>query len=368
MDFNQLNRDVIRRQAGGKTIWQPRIICWYQDRAYRGEPLPPGYEGCSVTQLYEQLGCSNRLYDFGACLESHYDSSITFHNEEIAPLTWRHQIDTPVGSVYEIVKGNQENPGQMPEKWYIETEEDLKVFTYIEEGTTYSFNMDTYDRIFAEQGHLGLPSMNLPRTNIQHLFVVLAGVTNTIYLMADYPDTMDAYFKALSKSQEGMLKAVGDSPLEWVNYGDNLHCKILPPDLYKKYILPEYQKRSDILHKKDKFIISHWDGDVKDILQFARVSGLDGIEAITPLPQGDVTLEETKKALGDDIFLVDGLCSIYFNDTYPVEKLKEQTRDILNLFEGQLVLGISDEFPSDGKLERIRLVGEMVEEFNSKHA
>ena len=64
---------------------------------------------------------------------------------------------------------------------------------------------------------------------------------------------------------------------------------------------------------------------------------------------------------------MDGLCSIYFNDTYPVEKLKEQTRDILNLFEGQLVLGISDEFPSDGKLDRIQLVGEMVEEFNSRH-
>ena len=107
---------------------------------------------------------------------------------------------------------------------------------------------------------------------------------------------------------------------------------------------------------------------MKDILQFARVSCLDGIEAITPLPQGDVTLEETKKALGDDIFLIDGLCSIYFNDTYPVEKLKEQTRDVLNLFEGQLVLGISVEVPSDGNLERIRLVGEMVDEFNSKHA
>ena len=61
MNLNQLNREVIRRQAGGKTIWQPRIICWYQDRAYRGEPLPAGYEGCSVTQLYERLGCSFTL-------------------------------------------------------------------------------------------------------------------------------------------------------------------------------------------------------------------------------------------------------------------------------------------------------------------
>ena len=110
-------------------------------------------------------------------------------------------------------------------------------------------------RYLQEQGHLGLPSMCLPRTNIQHLFVVLAGVTNTIFLLADYPDTVEAYFRALSKSQEGMLEAVGDSPLEWINYGDNLHCKILPPDLYRKYILPEYEKRGDILHKKGKIRI-----------------------------------------------------------------------------------------------------------------
>ena len=132
MDLNQLNR---RRQSPAgrrqKLIWQPRIICWYQDRAYRNEPLPAGFEGCSAsTQLYERLGCSNRLYDFGACLEAHY-GLVTFHSEQIDRLTWRHQFDTPVGSVFEIVRGNDENPGQMPDKWYIETEQDLKVFAYI---------------------------------------------------------------------------------------------------------------------------------------------------------------------------------------------------------------------------------------------
>ena len=80
------------------------------------------------------------------------------------------------------------------------------------EATTYSFNMDIYQQLFAQLGHLGLPSMCLPRTSIQHLFVMLAGVTNTIYLLADYPDTVEAYFKALSKSQEGMLEAVSNIP------------------------------------------------------------------------------------------------------------------------------------------------------------
>lgn len=367
MDLQQLNRDVIRRQANGKTIWQPRIICWYEDRKYRGEEMPGKYKGCDLQQIYEKIGCSNRLYEFGACLEAHFDPSVKYHGEEIGYKLWRHQFDTPVGSIDTIVRGNDENPGTMPDKWWVETVEDIKVQTYIEEATTYSFNMDTYNQLLAKVGHLGLPSMCLPRTSIQHSIVMLSGVTNTFYLMADYPDEMDAYYRALSKSQESMLKAVGESPLEWINYGDNLHCKILPPNLYKKYILPEYEKRGDILHKYNKFVFSHWDGDVKDILQFARCSALDGIEAITPIPQGDVTLQEAKDALGDEVFLIDGLCSVYFNDTFPVELLKKQVEEALHLFEGQLVLGISDEFPSDGKLERIEMVNEMVNDFNAKH-
>ncbi len=40
---------------------------------------------------------------------------------------------------------------------------------------------------------------------------------------------------------------------------------------------------------------------------------LDGIEAITPQPQGDVTLEEIKEALSDDMFLLDGIPAILFD-------------------------------------------------------
>ena len=38
---------------------------------------------------------------------------------------------------------------------------------------------------------------------------------------------------------------------------------------------------------------------------------MDGIEAITPVPQGDVTLEEIKEGLGDEMYLIDGIPAIY---------------------------------------------------------
>mgnify|MGYP003835256303 FL=1 len=161
----------------------------------------------------------------------------------------------------------------MPVKWFVETEEDLKAYIYIEEHTTWHFDRDIYDRLFSDLGHLGLPAAFLCRTNIQNLIVSLAGVENTYYLLADCPDTVEAYFDALSKSQEGYLAAVLASPLQWLNYGDNIHCKILPPSLLNQ---------------------------------------------------------------------------------------------LLNRLEGRLILGISDELPSDGLLERVCIVRDMVADFNAK--
>ncbi len=366
-NFQSLNRDVLFGNAGGKTIFQPRIDCWYDDRAYRGEPLPAGYEGMSRKELYESLQVSARLYEFGACLERHFPSEVKEYARVLNDMQTEFIIETPLGTVNTIYNKNTSNAGQMPAKWWIEDEKDLEIWSYLEEAAEYSFNMDTYNRLLQEMGHLGIPTMFLPRPNLQHMFIEACGVENTYYLQADSPDELDAYFEARSKGHEKMIKAVAESPLECINYGDNLHCKILPPYLFEKYIIPEYQKRGEVLHKAGKFIHSHWDGDVEGFLPFAKTCYLDGIEAITPKPQGDVTVEQIKEALGDEIYLIDGLAAVLFSDLYPIEQLKEQTNQLLNLFEGQLVLGISDEFPSDGNLERIKVVRDMVEEWNAKH-
>ena len=361
----ELNRAIIRRQAGKKVLFQPRIECWYDERMFRKEPLPGAYEGCDKVRLYEKLGCSDRLYGFNACFERVCDPSVQTETRQISALEYESVITTPVGAVTQRVKRNTSNPGQMPMKWFIETLEDLRVYTYIEDATSYRFNADKYAQLYEKLAHLGLPSMFVPRVNLQKLIVELAGVENTYYLLEDEPAAVEAYFKALSRSQESILHALADSPFEWINYGDNLHCGILPPRLFERYILPEYEKRGDILRGAGKFVHSHWDGDVRAYLPYAKRCFLDGIEAITPEPQGDVTIEEVKEALGDEIVLIDGLAALLFQARYPVEQLEAAVRRTIELFAGQLVLGISDEMPSDGQIERVKLVTDMVNAYNA---
>jgi len=145
-----------------------------------------------------------------------------------------------------------------------------------------------------------------------------------------------------------------------------VHAGTLSPNLFRKYHLPECQHRCAKLHAAGKFISAHWDGDCGPLLPYAQETGLDGIEAITPEPQGDVTLEQTKKAFGDKLFLVDGIPAIYFDKMFPVETLVACVEKIIELFAPKLVLGISDEISSTGDIERIRIVGDIVNKYNTQ--
>ena len=77
---------------------------------------------------------------------------------------------------------------------------------------------------------------------------------------------------------------------EIINFGDNIHASTLPPAWFEKFVLPAYIRRCDRLHAGGKSVHAHWDGDVGPLLRYVRQTRLDGIEAITPRPQGDVSL------------------------------------------------------------------------------
>ncbi|HRZ84426.1 MAG TPA: hypothetical protein P5069_18385, partial [Candidatus Hydrogenedentes bacterium] len=76
---------------------------------------------------------------------------------------------------------------------------------------------------------------------------------------------------------------------------------------------------------------------------FARLP-FDGIEALTPVPQGDATLEEIREHLGDKV-LLDGIPAVFFLPEFPMERLQECVERLVALFAPRLVLGISDELP-----------------------
>ncbi len=364
--FLELNRDIIQGNAGGRVLWQPRIDCWYFDRIFSNGTLDGKYAGMSRLELYKELGCSSRVYEYNGCIVSYDDEPVTRRSEKISALETRVTYETPVGTVTKVDRSNTSNPGVYSAEWLAKNEDDVKVLIWLENNTRWKWNQEHWDKIKCEYGELGLPCIFVTRISIQKPIVETMGIESTIFGLCDYPETMEEYFDAIENNAMRMIDVICESPLEWINFGDNIHGGVISPALFEKYVLPAYLRRNEVLHKAGKWTFAHWDGDCKPLLKFARSCGLDGIEAITPVPQGDVTIDEIKEALGDEVFLVDGIPAILFDETYPVELLIETTKKLIEKFAPKLILGISDEMSSTGDIERVRIVKQMVDEYNAE--
>ncbi len=365
IDLWKLHEDVCFGRAGGKVIWQPRILAWYDDKIFFKQPLPEKYQGLSRADIYRSLGCSDRLYYFNECFESTEDPRVTVQRIDHGGGRFEVVWHTPVGDQRFEGINTPYSRWHEPIKWPIADERDMKIATWRRRHMNWRFNQATYDRLCKQYAGLGAPTMFICRTSIQQLFVEDMNVEPAIMALYDYPEVCEAYFEALEVCHARMIEVINACPIKIINYGDNIHASVTTPDLFRKYIQPIYQRRTEQLHKAGKFVHSHFDGNVKPLLPLMKDCGLDGIEAITPLPQGDVTLEETKASLGDELFLLDGIPAVYFDTTYPEQVLVECAKRCIELFAPKLVLGISDEISATGDIERVRLVGRIVDDYNA---
>jgi len=365
LDLAQFNLDAAFRRAGGMVLWQPRILAWFTDKNFSGEPLPERYRGMSEAEVYRDLGCSNRVYEYNRCFKR-VESPDIERGSRILDATHREDfILTPRGKVTAVFRQSKNNFFEIQEKHWIETREDMKAMTWLLENSTWSWDRTAYEETQTEWGDLGAPCMYIPRVNVENLYLDTMGVERAVFAILEWGPTIYDYFDALHENHLRLIEVINQSPIDLINFGDNLHCRTLSPSLYEEFVLPVYLDRCERLHSAGKFVYAHWDGDTKALLRYAKTSGLDGIEAITPAPQGDVTLEEIKEALGDEIMLVDGIPAILFDHTYSEEDLAECTHRIIELFALNLILGISDEISSTGDIERVRLVGKIVDDYNA---
>ncbi len=368
LNLAQLHLDVVHSRAGGKIIWQPRILCWWDDRKFTGQRLPEPYDRMSYQEMYRHLQCSNRIYEYGACYQRLEDERVGVLqrplNEWDREVSW----ETPVGTQVAVYHRSPNHRSTVTLKWPICNAQDMRVAAWREEHATWRWDQAKFEELRETWGDLGAPTAYLPRVTVQDLYINTMGVANAIYALHDWPAPVEKYFAALNESHDRLIDVVNASPIEVVNFGDNVHSSTLSPELFVKHVLPVYQQRCQRLHSAGKFVHAHWDGDCKPLLPYARQTGLDGIEAITPLPQGDVTLEEIKAALGEEMFLIDGIPAIYFDLTFSEQVLADCAARIIELFAPRLILGISDEISSTGQIERIRQVGRIVDDYNASLA
>ena len=360
MKFRELNLAVFERPEGvNRVLWQPRLDHWYNVNRKLGT-LPDAYKDKTLLEIYDDLDCSPRPYTYFNSLllinEGPDVECTSWENEDYSYTKW----ETPLGTNSQKVKKIEHGCSWYLEEFPIKTIKDIAVWEYILRERTVEFDYERFEECQELIGDRAEPTIFLPRIPLQRLFIDYIGFENTIYFLHDYPALIEGFIRIIEATDNKIYDIVKKSPIRIINFGDNIDSNMGSMPLFKTYILPYYRRRSRELKQAGKFTHAHWDGNVKLYLKYALETELNGIEALTPLPQGDMTLEEMKQALGEKMVLLDGIPATFFLPHTPLSKLIDTTRRILDMFLPHLILGISDEIPPIGEIERVRLVSEIV--------
>lgn len=361
MTRKELNLAIFQGTAN-TVLWQPRLETWLDHHMKEGT-LPERFRGMDSLGIYDALRCSVR-YAASSGLEWCEEPADIVRSRERQGDRLLSTISTPSGSITTVhreVWKDGEVVNSRIEKYPVSTAEDLRVVIDVVERTRCRPNLQAYNEAAEKVAHRAQPTGWLTSSGFTILIKEWCGLAGTFYLLADHPDVVEAYLEACDRLDDRVLDAALQLPFRIFNLGDHATNEFTPPPILKKYMLPRWQRISERIHQQGKFVHSHWDGNSRTILPYLKESGLDGVEALTPEPMCDMTLEDIKQAVGNKLVCLDLIPAIFFLEEWNTREVLEFTRRVIDMFAPRLILGISDEISQVGQIEKVEAISELVD-------
>jgi hypothetical protein len=355
---------IFEGREGDKVPWNIRHEFWYHYNMVKGS-LPAKYKGKSLLEICLEWGASWRCYS-GYFTDRFVKVSYT-GDVEVSAVTSDGRITavfkTPKGTLRQVNVKDDVGLTSRTIEYPIKSLDDLKPMEYILENIRVEFDGKIYAKMEENlRGH-GLLSYFFPRSPYQRLILEYMGLERTMSFLLRYKREIENFMRVIKASNDMFYEVMARTPIKIFNLGENIDVRMTPPKIFEKYCLPYYRERADFLHRSGKYVHIHVDGYAKPLLPLLRETGLDGIEALTVKPVGDMTLEDIKKHVGEEMVILDGVPYIFFiPETISLEKFDEFVKKIISMFRNNLVLGISDELPPSADESRVKRVSEIIKE------
>jgi hypothetical protein len=379
MSLRERLLDTFAKKPIERIVFSPRIYYWYLGNnllnkrnveKYLKGPVPERYWGKSQLEIYDILDANIRYAE-----ESLYLPLLTSSIKPEAGIKIRSRRGSKKGesvTTYTTPKGDLKETtaiggglGAHFTEFPVKTIEDIRIMKYILENTEVQFNQENFDKAEDILGPRGVATTYLLSSPYQRLVKTTIGFSRTTILLKRKPTEMRDFIGFLEKWDDSMYEQIIHSPLKIINFGENIDANLSPPPVFEKFLLPYYIKRANQLKRAGKYTHIHIDGSFKQLLPYFDQLPFDGLEALTPKPQGDVSIELIKKYIRDKI-LLDGIPSILFLSQYSIKYLEDYTKKILETFSPNLIIGVSDELSPNGDVTRLERVRDIVNNYQIK--
>ncbi len=362
MTLREMNLAVFRREPLRHVFLQPRFEPWYAWQK-QFDRLPEELRGLELREVYDRLNASMRYV--GYYTDAPYPIETTYADEvKITSRTegdrMESHFETPHGTLSESWRFTVDRTWRLVE-FAAESPDDLPALRWLIERRKLTFRPELFRQGIQYLGDRGEPQFFLPKSPYFALAQQWMKYSDFVFALTDRPRDIKDIMKAIDESYDHLWEQVVSSGLvRIVNFGENIAMAYLSTRYFEEYCIPWYERRAGQLRDAGIFSHIHIDGYFKPLLPYLAELPFDGLEALTPLPQGDVSLEEIHEYIGDKI-LLDGIPAVMFLRHQPREELQACVERIVELFHPRLVLGISDELPQGGddeSFERLKWVAD----------
>lgn len=241
--------------------------------------------------------------------------------------------------------------------------EDYKTLQYIMENTELILNPEGFNSIVRECGDEVLVAGRLVpdhKTAFQAMVEHWAGTAGFIDMLDEEEDLVEETMDVIRDMNRRSVQLCAQTDAEvFISFEDSSTTNY-SPWMYEEYAVSELNEWCDILHKENKLVIQHACGHIKHLLPAIAKSRIDCLESVTPLPTGNVTMEEVAAALPERISIIGGIDPMMLLNA-DLETLERYVRQLLDTMKGRsYILSNSDSCPPGVKLEHLKRLSALV--------
>lgn len=161
----------------------------------------------------------------------------------------------------------------------IKSSQDYKIVEHIIANTTPVPTYHVFLQAEKEIGEDGVVFASMPYCPMHQIMQEYFGYEKFCYELYDHPKKVDSLFEVLTAQRYKMQEVCALSPAKLITCGGNWDVNLIGPSFFKQYFVPYFCRFADLLYAKGKILITHTDGEMKNLLDVFLETGIDVAEA-----------------------------------------------------------------------------------------
>jgi uroporphyrinogen-III decarboxylase len=232
---------------------------------------------------------------------------------------------TPYGDTRLVTRFDPGSQSWHPVEFPVKNRDDILRMTEFYADATAVPNVTVLETVAEQVEELGERACTLTcigESPLMYWVEWLAGVENAHYLMADYPEDVEALFEVMHRNLLQRTEIIArQSPADLVYLSENTSTTLISPDQYRRYCARHIPEYAEVLSAWNRPLVLHMCGHLKALLpDLARVPAA-GFEAFTSPSLGNTTLLDGRTACPDKC-LIGGTNAVLW--TRPAEEIIAQ--------------------------------------------